>query len=220
MYTPQSNTFVPSQSYTPIHPHPPPHRLTDIQFYHVIRAVCFFYYSCLLPFIWLGKKIHWTYFKDTAEQKHKAEQAVLKTAQQKGKMEKYGAIDLEAELRKLEQGDDKISPQKKADAASGRRRVPATKVRGGKPAEDFDLEPVTTFECRASSTSELLGGGDSQCEHWEERPTPCEDSESLIRGRTPRNAEVDTGESTNNSKETSSRSKKKRVKWTPKGAGL
>lgn len=65
--------------------------------------VCFFYYSCLLPFIWLGKKVYWTFLKDTAEQKQRAEQAVLKAAMKKGKSEKYGVIDLEAEMRKLEQ---------------------------------------------------------------------------------------------------------------------
>ena len=63
----------------------------------------FFYYCCLLPFIWLGKKFYWSVLKDTANKKEKAEQAVLKRARRKGKLEKYGVVDLAAEMRNLDQ---------------------------------------------------------------------------------------------------------------------
>ena len=78
-------------------------RLADIRFVHVIRAVCFFYYCLFLPFILLGKKIYWSVFRDTADKKEQAEKAVLYVAQKKGNLEKYGVVDLAAELKKFEE---------------------------------------------------------------------------------------------------------------------
>lgn len=68
--------------------------------------MCFFYYCLFLPFIWLGKKVWWSVFRDTAAKKEKAERAVLKTARKKGKLEKYGVIDLGDELKRLEEEID------------------------------------------------------------------------------------------------------------------
>ena len=64
--------------------------------------MCFFYYCFFLPFIWLGKKIWWGVFKDTAAKKEAAEKAVLNQAKKKGKLEKYGIIDIAAELKNIE----------------------------------------------------------------------------------------------------------------------
>ena len=77
----------------------------------------------MLPFIWLGKKVYWTYLKDTAEQKEKAQQAVMKQALKKGKSEKYGVIDLEAEMRKLERGSTD-------EAMEGKGQAPPSKAQG------------------------------------------------------------------------------------------
>ena len=55
----------------------------------MIKAIFFFYYCFILPFIWLGKKIVWTFCRDTENQKKKAEKAVLRKAQRKGKLHKY-----------------------------------------------------------------------------------------------------------------------------------
>ena len=77
-------------------------RLADIRFIHVVRSVCFFYYCCFLPFIWIGKKVVWGVFKDTEKKKQQAERGVLLGAKKKGKLEKYGVVDLAAELKKFE----------------------------------------------------------------------------------------------------------------------
>ena len=77
-------------------------RLSDIRFAYIIKAVCFYYYCCFLPFIWLGKKIWWAVFKDTPAKKEAARKAVLNQAKKKGKLEKYGIIDIEAELKNVE----------------------------------------------------------------------------------------------------------------------
>ena len=79
------------------------HRLADIRFVHVIKSVCFFYYCLLLPLIWLGKKIYWGVFKDTADKKQRAEQVVLHAARKKGNLEKYGVVDLATELKTFEE---------------------------------------------------------------------------------------------------------------------
>ena len=81
----------------------PDHRLADIRFAYILKALCFFYYCFFLPFIWLGKKIWWGVFKDTAAKKEAARKAVLNQAKKKGKLEKYGIIDLAAELRNVEE---------------------------------------------------------------------------------------------------------------------
>ena len=80
----------------------------------MIKAVCFFYYCFFLPFAWLGKKVWWSVFRDTAVQKEKAERAVLNTARKKGKLEDYGIVDLGDELRKLEEGTEEGPNQKKS----------------------------------------------------------------------------------------------------------
>lgn len=80
-----------------------PCRLADIRFVHIIKAACFFYYCLLLPFIFLGKKIYWSVFRDTADKKEQAEKAVLAAAGKKGNLEKYGVVDLAAELKKFEE---------------------------------------------------------------------------------------------------------------------
>ena len=68
----------------------------------MVKAACFFYFCCLLPFIWIGRRVVWRVFKDTAEKKAKAEQEVLLRAKKKGNLEKYGVIDLATELKKFE----------------------------------------------------------------------------------------------------------------------
>ena len=77
-------------------------RLADIRFAYILRALCFYYYCFILPFIWLGKKIWWGVFKDTAAKKEAAEKVVINAANKKGKMEKYGIVDIEAELKNIE----------------------------------------------------------------------------------------------------------------------
>lgn len=93
-------------------------RLTDIRFVHVVRAVCFFYFCCFLPFIWIGRCVVWRFFKDTEEKKAKAEQEVLLRAKKKGKMEKYGIIDLATELKKMEEDTEGKTSGKKDDDQS------------------------------------------------------------------------------------------------------
>ncbi len=77
--------------------------MADIRFAYILKALCFFYYCFFLPFIWLGKKIWWCVFKDSAPKKEAAEKAVLNRAKKKGKLEKYGIIDLAAELKNIEE---------------------------------------------------------------------------------------------------------------------
>lgn len=70
---------------------------------NVIKALCFFYYLLILPCIWLGKKIWWGLFADTAGKKKSAEAAVLKAAKKKGTpedLEKLGAVSLQKEMEK------------------------------------------------------------------------------------------------------------------------
>lgn len=93
-------------------------RLTDIRFVHVVRAVCFFYFCCLLPFISIGRCVVWRFFKDTEEKKAKAEQEVLLRAKKKGNMEKYGVIDLATELKKMEEDTEGKTSGKKDDDQS------------------------------------------------------------------------------------------------------
>ena len=83
-------------------------RLADIRFAYVIKALCFYYYCLCLPFVWLGKKIWWAVFKDTAAKKEAAQKAVLNAAKKKGKLEKYGMIDIAAELKNIEAERDKL----------------------------------------------------------------------------------------------------------------
>lgn len=69
---------------------------------NVIKALCFFYYLLILPFIWLGKKIWWCMFADTAGKKKAAEMAAIKAAHKKGpeELEKLGVVSLRAEVEK------------------------------------------------------------------------------------------------------------------------
>lgn len=80
--------------------------------------MCFFYYCLFLPFVWLGKKVWWSVFRDTAAKKEKAERAVLETARKKGKLEKYGVIDLGDELKRLEEEIDGKPKSKESTAKS------------------------------------------------------------------------------------------------------
>ena len=84
------------------------HRLADIRFTYILKALCFFYYCFFLPFIWLGKKIWWGVFKDTAAKKEAAKKAVLNQAKKKRKLEKYGIIDIAAELKNIEKERDEL----------------------------------------------------------------------------------------------------------------
>ena len=88
-------------------------RLVDIKFVHIVKAVFFFYYCFFLPFIYIGKKIYWGVFKDTAEKKVKAEKAVLKKARKKGKLEEYGVVDIAADLKKFEEETEGKGPHEK-----------------------------------------------------------------------------------------------------------
>ena len=90
----------------------------------MIKALCFFYYLLILPFIWLGRKVWWGVFKDTVEKKKKAERAVLKAARKKGpqELEKLGVISLQNELlaaqkqhEKMEAERNKVLKQKEED---------------------------------------------------------------------------------------------------------
>ena len=76
-------------------------RLTDIRCVGIIKALCFFYYLLILPFILLGKKIWWCIFKDTVDKKKKAETAVIKSAKRKGakELEKLGVVSIRADLQ-------------------------------------------------------------------------------------------------------------------------
>ncbi len=59
----------------------------------------------------------WGVLRDTADKKERAEQAVLQAARKKGKLEKYGVVDLAAELKKFEEevsGEKKKSTSDKA----------------------------------------------------------------------------------------------------------
>lgn len=80
--------------------------------------MCFFYYCLFLPFVWLGKKVWWSVFRDTAAKKEKAERAVLETARKKGKLEKYGVIDLGDELKRFEEEIDGKPKSKESTAKS------------------------------------------------------------------------------------------------------
>lgn len=58
----------------------------------------------------------WGVFKDTEEKKAQAEKAVLSRAQKKGKLEKYGVVDLAAELKKFEEeSEDRNATSKTTD---------------------------------------------------------------------------------------------------------
>ena len=91
-------------------------RLADIRFMHIIKALCFFYYLLILPFIWLGKKIWWGCFVDTASKKQKAERAVLRAAAKKGpeEMEKVGMISIRADLEHYRDKDKERERKQKA----------------------------------------------------------------------------------------------------------
>lgn len=69
---------------------------------NVIKALFFFYYLLILPFIWLGKKIWWCMFADTMGKKKAAEAAAIKAARKKGPeaLEKLGVVSLHAEVEK------------------------------------------------------------------------------------------------------------------------
>ena len=54
----------------------------------------------------------WGVFKDTELKKAQAEKAVLFKAKQKGNMEKYGVVDLAAEIKKFEEGTESGSGSK------------------------------------------------------------------------------------------------------------
>ncbi len=77
--------------------------LVDIRFVEVLKTIFFFYYCLLFPCIWLGKKVIWGVFKDTAAQKQKAVKSVLKRAKRKGKQAKYGIIENEEDSKLVEQ---------------------------------------------------------------------------------------------------------------------
>ena len=82
--------------------------MADVRFTYILKALCFFYYCFFLPFIWLGKKIWWGVFKDTAAKKEAAKKAVLNQAKKKRKLEKYGIIDIAAELKNIEKERDEL----------------------------------------------------------------------------------------------------------------
>ena len=54
----------------------------------------------------------WGIFKDTDLKKAQAEKAVLFKAKQKGNMEKYGVVDLAAEIKKFEEDTESGSGSK------------------------------------------------------------------------------------------------------------
>lgn len=89
-------------------------RLTDIKFVEILKSVLFFYYCCILPCVWLGKKVIWGVVRDTEKQKAKATKAVLEKARKKGNLGKYD-FDVTEQVKELyrEPEDDKKSKKNK-----------------------------------------------------------------------------------------------------------
>ena len=106
----------------------PPSRLADIRCMAIIKALCFFYYLLILPFIWLGKKIWWCCFADTLSKRQAAEKAVIKAAEKKGpkELEKLGVVNLRDELKKYKSLDQK--KQQKIKEALEQRRLQEAKI--------------------------------------------------------------------------------------------
>lgn len=111
-------------------------RISEIRFLNVIKALCFFYYLLILPFIWLGKKIWWGLCIDTASKKKSAETAVLKAARKKGPeaLEKVGVVSLRAEVEKYQK------QHKKHDALKEKIRTEEEKEQFEKKKEQIEEE--------------------------------------------------------------------------------
>lgn len=129
----------------------------------VIKALCFFYYLLILPCIWLGKKIWWGCFADTANQKQKAEQAVLRAARHMdpGEMEKIGMVSLPAELAKYQaKYERKLAMQQ---AAHERAEEEATHA-----AERLSRPPGKNSESSMEFLSESLWDPEHSPSGWVE----------------------------------------------------
>ena len=132
------------------------HRLADIRFTYILKALCFFYFCFFLPFIWLGKKIWWGVFKDTAAKKEAAKKAVLNQAKKKRKLEKYGIIDIAAELKNIEKERDELrgeggDKKQQDDTTSDHQNAEMMRSAG----EDVKQTVAENVGCET-----LKGGGD------------------------------------------------------------
>lgn len=94
---------------------------------NIIKALCFFYYLLILPFIWLGKKIWWGLFADTATKKKSAEKAVIKAARKRGpeELEKLGVVSIQDELAKYKRIDSFQEKAKREKLQKEKERVKA-----------------------------------------------------------------------------------------------
>ena len=90
-------------------------RVSDVRCIQIIKALCFFYYILILPFILLGKFVWWRVFVETAAKRKAAEKAVIKAARKKGTaaLEELGVVDIEAEMRKNLQQQDRDVKRKR-----------------------------------------------------------------------------------------------------------
>lgn len=96
---------------------------------NVIKALCFFYYLLILPFIWLGKKIWWGLFADTVDKKKAAESAAVKAAHRKKgpeELEKLGVVSLRKEMEKYR---SEFENKEKEEQERARQRKEKEKAR-------------------------------------------------------------------------------------------
>ena len=59
----------------------------------------------------------WRFLRDSGENMARAEQQVLMRAKKKGKLEKYGIVDIAADLKKIEEGSEKAEKEKQEQRA-------------------------------------------------------------------------------------------------------
>ncbi|XP_019855024.1 PREDICTED: protein HAPLESS 2-A-like [Amphimedon queenslandica] len=130
--------------------------LTDIKFVEILKSVFFFYYCCILPCVWLGKKVIWGVFRDTEKQKAKATKAVLEKARKKGNLGKYD-FDITEQVKELyrEPEDDKKSKKNKEKTKKNKR---TSNTKEGKE-EESDAEKFGKFDKRDNKSAGIVRSG-------------------------------------------------------------
>lgn len=146
----------------------------------IIKAVFFFYYCIILPCVWIGRKCVWSIIRDTAKQKAKAKQTVLKKAYKKGKISKYHFDAVEEQLAEIEkenidnnEGEDKSEGEKwKTSVNSNKATREGNKCKETKHQARLAKMKKQEEKRHASAklARELLEGGSSSYDSGKGKP--------------------------------------------------
>ena len=123
----------------------------------------------MFPCVWLGKKVIWGIFKDTAAQKKKAVDDVLKKAKKKGKLSKYGITENEMEEPNQSIGnEEKIKDRGPGEkGANQHKRKSSCEIEDDKSNEEQKgkknkNKKTSRAKVSARETAKNLNGNDSQ----------------------------------------------------------